>query len=688
VEQKPDVSPESIESKKEAEKAVKELREAIRYHNYRYYVLDDPVISDAEYDELMEKLRTLELKFPELQSPDSPTQQVGGEPREELGLVDHPSPMLSLKAVYDEEDVRNFDENCREELGLETVEYVAEPKYDGLAVELIYEGGRLSVASTRGDGNTGEDVTANVRTINEVPLVLLSQEGVSVPNRLVARGEIYMRKDEFEELNRRRADAGERQFANPRNAAAGSVRQLDPNVTARRPLHIFFYEVAQSDGHDFETQWEILQTLPKWGLKVNAERTRLCSGVEETLHYHADMAEVRDDLLYEIDGVVYKVNQLADQAKLGVRTRDPRWALAYKFEPRRATTTVKDIEVQVGRTGKLTPVAVLEPVHIGGVEVSRASLHNQSEIERKDIRIGDAVLVERAGDVIPQVVKSIKEERDGAEEKFHMPDQCPVCGSEVVMSEDKKQTRCTNMNCPAQLRERVTHFASREAMDIEGLGEKRAEQLIDAGLVKRLSSLYELTKNDLLPLERFADKSAENLLREIEDSKERTLPRFLYALGIPLVGEHMTRVLATHFKTLGDLMQISEEELQKIEEIGPQVARSIVTFFAEDENRQVIQEIREAGLTLGNPYAEEEAQPLEGLTFVFTGSLERWTRDEVKRFVEQLGGRATSSVSGETDYVVAGPGAGSKLDEAKEQDIPVMDEEEFVQFVSNREPGH
>jgi DNA ligase (NAD+) len=684
VEQKPDVSPESIESKKEAEKAVKELCEAIRYHNYRYYVLDDPVISDAEYDELMEKLSTLEAKFPELQSPDSPTQQVGGEPREELGLVDHPSPMLSLKAVYDEEDVRNFDENCREELGLKTVEYVAEPKYDGLAVELIYEGGRLSVASTRGDGNTGEDVTANVRTINEVPLVLLSQDGVSVPNRLVARGEIYMRKDEFEELNRRRADSGERQFANPRNAAAGSVRQLDPNVTAQRPLHIFFYEVAQSDGRDFETQWEVLQTLPKWGLKVNTDRARLCSGVEETLHYHADMAEVRDDLPYEIDGVVYKVNQLADQEKLGVRTRDPRWALAYKFEPRRATTIVKDIEVQVGRTGKLTPVAVLEPVHIGGVEVSRASLHNQSEIERKDIRIGDAVLVERAGDVIPQVVKSIKEERDGSEKKFQMPDQCPVCGSEVVMSEDKKQTRCTNMNCPAQLRERVTHFASREAMDIEGLGEKRAEQLIDAGLVKRLSSLYELTKEDLLSLERFADKSAENLLREIEDSKEQTLPRFLYALGIPLVGEHMTRVLATHFKTLGDLMQVSEEELQKIGEIGPQVAHSIVTFFSEDENRQVIQEIREAGLTLRNPYTEEGEQPLEGLTFVFTGSLERWTRDEVKRLVEQLGGRATSSVSGETDYIVAGPGAGSKLDEAKSRDVPIMDEEEFVEFIEKQ----
>jgi DNA ligase (NAD+) len=684
MKKKPDISPEAISSIEEAGRAIQELRQAIRYHNYRYYVLDEPVISDAEYDKLMRELQALEEKFPELQSPDSPTQQIGGEPREELGTVEHPTPMLSLQAVYDEDDVRKFDETCRRELGQKSIEYVAEPKYDGLAVELIYEEGRLSVASTRGDGERGEDVTANIRTIKEIPLVLLSQKGEPVPSRLVVRGEVYMRKDEFEELNKRHADAGETQFANPRNAAAGSLRQLDPNVTAKRPLHAFFYEVAQVEGQDLETQWEVLKALPRWGLKTNLEQSRVCSGVEGALQYHEDMADVRDDLSYEIDGVVYKVSRLSYHRQLGVRARDPRWALAYKFEPRRATSKIKDIQVQVGRTGILTPVAVLEAVHIGGVEVSRASLHNQSEIERKDIRIGDRVLVERAGDVIPQVVKPIKEERDGSERMFHMPDRCPVCSSRVVMSQDRKTARCTNVNCPAQLRERITHFASREAMDIEGLGEKVAEQLVATGLVKRLSSLYQLTEEDLLSLERFAEKSAQNLLREIEESKEQTLPRFIYALSIPQVGERTARLLTRHFTRLEDLMQASEEELQRVEEIGPEVAYSISAFFAEDRNREVIQEMREAGLSLGNPYAEAQEQPLAGLTFVFTGSLERWTRDEVKRLVEQMGGRATSGVSGETDYVVAGPGAGSKADEAKARDVPIMSEEEFVEFIEKR----
>lgn len=686
-EKEPDVSPQSIESREEAKEAVEKLREAIRYHNYRYYVLDDPVISDPEYDELMRELEALEEKFPDLTTPDSPTQHIGGEPREELGLAEHPSPMLSLKAVYDEDDVRNFDDSCRDDLGLDSVEYVADPKYDGLAVELIYEDGRLSVASTRGDGETGEDITPNVKTIKEAPLALLSQEGISVPDRLVVRGEIYMRKDEFEAFNERRAEEGKRQFANPRNAAAGSVRQLDPNVTARRPLHIFLYAVPDAGDLGFETHWEVLQTLPKWGLRVNLERLQRCSSVDDVLAYHEGMGEIRDDLPYEVDGVVYKVDRLDYQDQLGVRTRDPRWALAYKFQPRRATTTLKAVEVQVGRTGQLTPVAILEPVHIGGVEVSRASLHNQSEIERKDIRIGDRVLVERAGDVIPHIVRPIKEERDGSEKTFHIPDECPVCGAEVVMSEDKKQARCTNVNCPAQLRERVTHYASREAMDIEGLGEKRTEQLIDAGLIEHLSDLYDLTKEDLVSLERFADKSAENLLNEIKGSKEQTLARFLYALGIPLVGEHVATVLAQQYGTFDDLMEASEGELRQIMEIGPQVAHSIVTFFEEDQNRQVIEKIRDAGLTLSNPLysAEEEERPLEGLTFVFTGALDRWTRDEVQRYVERLGGRATSSVSGETDYVVAGPGAGLQLDEARQRDVPVMDEEEFIEFVEGRQ---
>lgn len=675
---KPDIAIDSIESQDEAEEAVEALCEAIRYHNYRYYVQNDPVISDAEYDSLMDKLKALEDRFPDLQSPDSPTQQVGGEPRDELGLVEHPVPMLSLKAVYEEDAVRDFDESCRETLNTDQVEYVAEPKYDGLAVELVYEEGRLTMAATRGDGDTGEDITANIKTIKEIPLVLMAHEDKPAPERLTARGEVYMRKDEFEKLNENRNEP----FANPRNAAAGSLRQLDPNVTAERPLHIFFYQIAEGDG--FETQWEILQTLPKWGLKVNTDQLARSNSLDEMLDYHRKLADQREELPYEIDGVVYKVNRLDYHETLGVRSRDPRWALAYKFTPRRATTEIKDITVQVGRTGQLTPVAHLEPVHIGGVEVSRASLHNQSEIERKDIRNGDTVIVERAGDVIPYIVKPVKDERDGSEQTFRMPDTCPVCGGEVVMSEDKKMARCTNVNCPAQLREQIKHFASREAMDIEGLGDKRAQQLVEAGLVDSLEALYKLTKDDLLSLDQYGEKSAQNLLDEVEASKEQTLSRFLYALGIPQVGAHIARVLAQHFQTLDELMNASQETLLDIDEIGPEVANSVTTFFETGGNRDAIEAIRDAGLELENSLYRQGKQPLEGLTFVFTGELERWTRDEVKHYVERLGARASSSVSGVTDYVVAGPGAGSKLDEAKEHNIPILDEAAFVELVEEK----
>jgi DNA ligase (NAD+) len=686
----PDIWPESIDSMEDAEDAVEELREAIRYHNYRYYVLDDPVISDAEYDDLMEKLRSLEGKFPELQDPDSPTQEVGGEPQEELGKFEHPKPMLSLRAVYEENDVKSFDENCREKLRQGTVEYSAEPKYDGAAVELIYKDKRLSVASTRGDGETGENITINIKTLKEVPSVLLEPRGDGqskkehIPSRLVTRGEVYMRKDEFNELNKQRLEEGKEPFANPRNAAAGSLRQLDPEVTAQRPLHIYLYEVVESTGYDFETQAEVLETLPQWGFKVNDEWSKVCSGIEEILEYHQDLEEERDGLHYEIDGVVYKVNRLSYHEKLGVRQRDPKWALAYKFEPRQATTTIKDIKVQVGRTGKLTPVAILDPVHMGGVEVSRASLHNQSEIERKDIRLRDRVLVERAGDVIPHVVKPIKKERDGSEKRFQMPDKCPECNSRVFMSEDKKTARCTNISCPAQIRERIIHFASRKAMDIEGLGEKRVKQLLDAELIDCISSLYQLSKDELTSLEGYGEKSAENLLKEIEDSREQTLARFLYALGIPHVGEHIARVLAENFSTLDDLMGVSEDKLRQIDEIGPEVSRGIVAFFSEDENTTLIKELQETGLSLSNPLAKDSGESLTGLTFVFTGSLKKWTRDEVKELIEKKGGRATSSVSGETDYVVAGSGAGSKLGEARESGISIMDEEEFIEFLEKR----
>jgi DNA ligase (NAD+) len=677
----PQISADNVENLDEARKGVEELRQAIRFHDYRYYVLDDPVISDAQYDQYMRELRALEEKFPEVQSPDSPTQQVGGEPQEELGLVEHPVPMMSLRAVYETAEVRNFDRTCRDELERDSIIYTAEPKYDGAAVELVYRQGSLEVAATRGDGETGEDITANIRTIREVPLQLAQHGERSVPQRLVVRGEVYMRIDEFKQLNEQREAEGESPFANPRNAAAGSLRQLDPNVTAARPLHIFIYQVAECQGCDLESQWDALQALQAWGIRVNLQQSKLCQGVEACLNYRQELGEQRDDLPYEIDGVVFKVNDLSAYDVLGVRSRDPRWALAFKFPPRRTTTTIKDIQVQVGRIGNLTPVALLETVNIGGVEVSRASLHNQSEIDRKDIRVGDRVLVERAGDVIPQVVKSIKEARDGSEQKFRLPEECPVCGSKVVMSQDKKQARCPNVNCPAQIRQRIQHFGSRSAMDIDGLGEKTAQQLVDQGLVRQLHDLYEIKQEELLSLPGFADQSAENLYQEIQNSKHQTMPRFLYALSIPLVGEHVATVLSRQFGSLDDLMGASVQELEQIHEIGPEVANSVVTFFSEQQNRTTVEAMRHAGLALENPFAKESAHPLEGLAFVFTGSLERWTRDEVKQMVEQLGGHAASSVSGATDYVVAGPGAGSKLTQARQNDIPILSEEEFVKFL-------
>jgi len=682
VDPTPDIDLDAIKSEETAAEAAKQLREALRYHNHRYYVLDDPVVSDAEYDRLFQQLQRIETAYPELETPDSPTHQVGGTVRDELGTAEHPTPMLSLKAVYDEDEVRNFDETCREELGREAVTYTAEPKFDGLAVELIYEDGQLVQGSTRGDGETGEEITANVKTIKGVPLRLRDDER-PVPDRLVVRGEAYMRKDEFNAFNRKREEAGKKVFANPRNAAAGSLRQLDSNITARRPLRIFFYEIA-ADGRNFDTHAEVLEALPEWGLRVCTEHIRLCDDIDEALAHYDDLVAVRDDLPYEMDGLVIKVNNFDGHDVLGVRDRDPRWAVAYKFPPRRATTAIEDIFVQVGRTGRITPVAVLAPVEVGGVEVTRASLHNQNEIDRKDIRIGDAVLIERAGDVIPQVVKGIEDERDGSETPYHIPDTCPVCGAEVVLSDDKKQAFCTGgMTCPAQFRERLKHYASRTATDIEGLGDKRAEQLIDAGLIQDISDLYTIEKDDLLALERYADKSAQNLLDEIEASLEQDLDRFLCALGIPLVGSATARLLAQHFASLDEVMDADEDALTAIDDIGPEVAHSIVTFFADADNRRVIDEIRAAGLALTNPYAADEA-PLEGLTFVFTGSLDDWTRSEVQRFVEQHGANATSSVSGNTDYVVAGPGAGSKRDDAEERGIPVLDEDAFHALLRDR----
>ncbi len=681
----PDIRIDSIDSEDKAQEAIARLREAIEYHNYRYYVLDDPQVSDAEYDRMMQDLQALEQMYPDLITSDSPTQRVSGQPRAELGLVEHETPMLSLRAVYEVSDVESFYRTVRRELSRSEIEYVTEPKYDGLAVELVYEDGRLVQASTRGDGVTGEDVTDNIKTIQEIPLVLRSEKR-PVPRRLTVRGEVYMRKDEFERVNREREKQGESAFANPRNTAAGSLRQLDPSVTARRKLHIYLYDIVNALELGIQTQWQLLNALPEWGLLANLEHSGKVQGIEAALRYHEDMAEKRNALPYEIDGVVYKVNRLEDQRKLGVRGRDPRWAIAYKFAPRQATTVIEDIRMQVGRTGKLTPVAEMKPVEIGGVVVSRASLHNQSEIERKDIRIGDTVLVERAGDVIPQVVKVIKEARTGDEKVFHMPEKCPVCGGDVLLSEDKKSAYCLNLDCPAQLRERILHYASREAMDIEGMGESRVQQLIDAGLVTRLSSLYDLNEKDFLSLAGIGEKTASNLMREIEQSKRQTLPRFIYGIGIPQVGEHLALVLSRQFATFDDLMRASENQLRQIREIGPEIAGSIRSFFNEQKNLETIRQIQAHGLQLSNPYEQQpgKSQPLEGLTFVFTGKLENYSRDEAERAVEAFGGRASSSVSEHTDYVVAGPGAGSKLEEAREKNVKILNEQEFERILNEK----
>ncbi len=683
IELKPEINLAAIESKREAKSAVKKLRQAIRHHNFRYYEKSNSVISDAEYDDLFKTLQKLEEDWPELRSSNSPTQKVGGQPLDELETVTHPYQMLSLQATREETTIYNFDKTCREELNRKEVSYTAEPKYDGLALELIYKNRVLVRAATRGDGEKGNDVTENVKTVSEVPLKIIKRNNRKIPKNLVVHGEVYMRKDEFENYNKQRIAEGKEPFSNPRNAAAGSLRQLDPKETAKRPLHIYFYGLANAREIGFQTHIEVLNTLPQWSLRTNKNYNQQVIRVESLLEYHQKMAKERNMLPYEIDGVVFKVNNLKEREILGARTNNPRWAIAYKFEPRRKTTKLKNVEFQVGRTGKITPVALLKPVEIGGVLVERASLHNQSEIENKDIRIGDTVLIERAGDVIPYVVKPVADARDGSEEKIKIPKKCPACNTRVIVSKDKKQARCPNLSCPAQLRGRLTHYASRLAMDIEGLGEKVAEKLVEEQLITSFSDLYKLKKEDLVPLENFAEKSANNLISEIKQSKTATLPNFLYALGIPLVGQHIAEVLSRHFNTLKEIRKASKEDLEKINEIGPEVAESINQFFSDEDNQETIAELKKAGLELENPHAQEKESPLEGIKFVFTGTLKEWSRNEAKNLVENMGGRSTDSVSSETDYLVKGKNPGSKLDAAKERGVKIINEKGFKDFIEN-----
>jgi DNA ligase (NAD+) len=667
---------------REAEKRAARLSREIEYHNYRYYVLDDPEISDAAYDALLKELEELEQAYPELKTPNSPTQRVGSAPLEAFGQVPHTIPMLSLANAMEAEAVIEFDQRVKRFLKTDAdITYVAEPKLDGVAVELIYERAELAAGSTRGDGFTGEDVTKNLRTIKTIPLHLIERK-VAPPERLEVRGEVYMEVVDFKALNKRQERLGEPLFANPRNAAAGSLRQLDSAVTAQRPLKIFCYGVGEVRGRTFESQWEVLQTLPEWGLRTNP-LVRRCKHIQEAVVYYKEINAEREGQPYEMDGVVIKVDSFALQRRLGEVSRSPRWAVAYKFPAKEATTRIIEIRAQVGRTGALTPVALMEPVRIGGVEVKRATLHNQDEIAKKDIRIGDIVVVRRAGDVIPEVVKVITSKRTGAERRFVMPENCPVCGSDVVRLPGEAVHRCVGISCAAQLKGRIRHFASKRAMDIDGLGVKLIEQLVDKGLIKDIADLYYLTQADLASLERMAAKSAENLVKALEKSKRPSLARFLYALGMRHVGEHIAQVLGRELPALDRFHKISAEELEGIPGIGPEVAQSVYGFFKDKKNREVIKRLQKAGITIAEPSAKR-TMPLQGKTFLFTGALEGMSRDEAKDLVQELGGEVATSAGRGVDYVVAGKEPGSKYAKAKELGLAIIDETEFKKLVGRK----
>lgn len=651
---------------------VERLREQLQEHNYRYYVLDDPIVSDAEYDRLLRELQSLEDEHPELITADSPTRRVGAEPAAGFESVEHAIPMLSLGNAFDDEEVAEFDRRVRETLDVDPVVYSAEPKLDGVAIALRYERGRLQLAATRGDGRQGEDVTANVRTIGAVPLKLRGDE---VPGLLEVRGEIFMTRSGFAELNERLAQSGEKTFVNPRNAASGSLRQLDSGVTARRPLHFFCYQAATTAGLP-SRHGEILSALREMGLPVSPE-ARVVDGLQGLLDYYAALGTRRDELDYDIDGVVYKVDDLDQQRELGFVSRAPRWAIAHKFPAQEEVTRLTGIEVQVGRTGALTPVARLEPVFVGGVTVTNATLHNADEVARKDVRPGDYVVVRRAGDVIPEIVRSIPERREGDPRPWRMPDRCPECGSAVEQVEGEAAARCTGgLVCPAQRRRALEHFASRSAMDIDGLGEKVIAQLVEHDLVHSPADLYRLDRDTLAGLERMGEKSADNLLQSLEQSKQVTLARLLFALGIREVGSVTAQALARHFGSLEALAAASVEELESIRDVGPVVARHVHAFFEEDHNRRVIERLLDAGVSYEAQEALADAgeRPLDGCTYVLTGSLSGLTRSQAKQRLEALGARVTGSVSNNTTAVVAGESPGSKLDKAREIGIEILDE--------------
>lgn len=661
----------------EIRKRIESLKKALNYHNYLYYVLDNPEIPDSEYDRLFRELDELEKRNSSFITADSPTQRVGAKPLEDFKKTKHLTRLFSLDDAFSEEEALEFDTRIRKAVSEdETFTYVAEPKIDGLAVNLLYENGIFAGGATRGDGATGEDITQNLKTIKSLALRMLESE-ITFPERIEIRGEVYIGRADFKKLNEERELAGEPIFANPRNAAAGSLRQLDPEITASRSLNIFLYGIGICNGKEFLNHYESMNALKKWGLRINP-KIRVCGDITEVLKYFKYLEDKRNILDYEIDGVVVKVNDFYLQRRLGEKTRSPRWALAIKFKPEEAMTVVEDISVQVGRTGILTPVAKLSSVNVGGVDISRATLHNLDEIRRKDVRIGDTVVVRRAGDVIPEVVNPVISKRSGDEKIFEMPSACPVCDAGIT--KDGAYFRCTSISCPAQLKEGLKHFASRGAMDIEGLGDKLVDQLVDKGIVKDIGDIYSLTVEELEGLERMGRKSAENIVNAIKKSRQCDFARFIYALGIKLAGEYTARLLAENFPSIDELKMKKEEDYLEIDGIGPEVASSVVSFFNEEENIRVIEKILSSGLKIERTEMRRRGK-LQGKTFIFTGTLSRFTRDEAKRMVENEGGKTVSVVSKKTGFVVAGEDAGSKLEKAKKLGVAVISEDEFIRMI-------
>lgn len=660
--------------KREAEQRIQELRDLLNEYNYQYYVLDSPTVPDSEYDRLMQELMKLEEQFPELITPNSPTQRVGGEPLDAFEKVEHAVPMLSLSNAFNEQDLRDFDRRVRERIG-SNVAYVCELKIDGLAVALTYENGEFVQGATRGDGAIGEDITNNLKTIRSIPLTLKKRVNLEV------RGEVFMPKRSFLQLNEMREKQGEPLFANPRNAAAGSLRQLDPKIAASRNLDIFVYGIGVMEGIEVDSHSEGLEVLRTLGFKVNPEWKR-CNSIDEVIQFLEGWFEKRPTLPYEIDGIVIKVDSLYQQEQLGATAKSPRWAIAYKFPAEEVATKLIDIELSVGRTGVVTPTAILEPVTVAGTTVRRASLHNEDLIKEKDIRIGDTVIVHKAGDIIPEVTQVIFDRRTGEEKPFHMPAHCPACGSDLVRLDDEVALRCLNPKCPAQIVEGIIHFASRDAMNIEGLGEKVVKQLYDEGLIKDVADLYKLKKEELVQLERMGEKSSDNLLRAIERSKENSLERLLFGLGIRFVGAKAAKTLAETCLTLDNLMAKTREELQQIDEIGEKMADSIVRYFEKEEVQELIAELRELGVNMAYKGVKRDKSEhidsiFAGKTVVLTGKLASFTRSEAKAEIEARGGKVTGSVSKNTDIVIAGEDAGSKLEKAQQLGVKIMDEEEF-----------